>query len=216
MRTIFIICLMFMKISCSLRIEKDITTYDHTEAVYAVLHYLDTLHQKIHYNYGPPFKVRQTLFIDTTLCMYYKCNAYYYYLYIKPDAMTVFKSVDKNKTYDFEAIQKLVDKEWKLSLNTSEYSLPVNILTTKDKIFYGKENQYSKWPEGTFLFSPLIPMREKDHFKIWMKITHHGDPLFYEFNVKKKGKLYEVYGHEEDNWCIWGYDKDYIKELNKK
>lgn len=213
MRQIFIGCLMFLQISCSLRIEKDIATSDQKEAVNAILYYLDTLSHNIHYNNGPPFKVRQTLSVDTMSCMYYKCNLHYYYLYINTEAMPSFKSIDKSKTYDFEAIQKLVDKEWKLSSDSSDYSIPVKILTSKDKIYYGKENQYSKWPSGTFLFSPLIPFGEKNVYSIWMEISRDRDPPFYEFYIRKKGDSYEVYGHDWDDYCGWGYDKDYIKEL---
>ncbi|MBK7042149.1 MAG: hypothetical protein IPH46_17285 [Bacteroidetes bacterium] len=89
MRQIFIGCLMFLQISCSLRIEKDIATSDQKEAVNAILYYLDTLSHNIHYNNGPPFKVRQTLSADTMSCMYYKCNLHYYYLYINTEAYAI-------------------------------------------------------------------------------------------------------------------------------
>lgn len=199
--------------SCAVRNKKDIQSINYGRAVNAVLHYLDTVNPKIHYNYGPPYKVKNTLSIDTMSCLYYKCNAYYYYLYIDSNSMTIFNSIDKKKTYDFDSVRKLVDKEWNLSSDTLDYSVQVKILSNKDKIVFGTKNQYSKLPEGTFLFSPLIPMRENDNYRIWMKITHYPDPPFYEFYLRKKGDSYEVKGHEYDNNCDWGYSEDYIKKL---
>ncbi|MBK6566631.1 MAG: hypothetical protein IPG18_15910 [Saprospiraceae bacterium] len=100
--------------------------------------------------------------------------------------MPSFKSIDKSKTYDFEAIQKLVDKEWKLSSDSSDYSIPVKILTSKDKIYYGKENQYTKWPSGTFLFSPLIPFGEKMYIVSGWKSAETGIHHFMNFISGKR------------------------------
>ncbi|MBK9256484.1 MAG: hypothetical protein IPM42_13435 [Saprospiraceae bacterium] len=178
------------------------------EVINGVLNYLNNLNPKIHFGYGPPFKINQTIAIDTLSCNYLYSNFQYYVYFVDQQDFEKPKNIDYNYSYDYKGIQNLLNKEWKLSADTSQYTVPVQILTEDDMVYGTK-----MWPRGTFCFSPLIPIRKKDIFEIWLTIEKDRDPPFYRFRIEKiKGK-FVVTRHSWSDWCDLVTDKDYIKEL---
>lgn len=155
-----------------------------------------------------PFKVKQTISIDTLSCNYLKSNFQYYLYFIDQQNFEKPKNLNFNNIYDYKGIQKLLNNVWKLPFDASLYSVPLEIIS-EDNIV----NETKIWPTGTFSFSPLIPMKKKDIFEIWLTIERDRDPPFYAFRINKVNGKFIVTGHSWGDWCDLVTDKDYIKEL---